>query len=123
MACLTITAAIYGINRSPQPQIVNEPYLPLELQIFSPENQTYRTSDIYLNFSINKSAEKFTCILDGQVLLSKNQTVSKLSNGGHNLTIYGIEIESNVSKKIAFTVEKPTVEEAIRFLNQRASSL
>jgi hypothetical protein len=60
------------------------------IKVVSPENKTYDTSSIPLNFTINKAATQITYSLDGQenLTITGNTTLTGLANGDHNLTIY-----------------------------------
>ena len=60
------------------------------INVLSPENKTYNTSSIPLNFTVNKAETQITYSLDGQenTTITENTTLTGLANGDHNLTIY-----------------------------------
>jgi hypothetical protein len=75
------------------------------------------TSDIPLNISINVPTSKITYSLDYQenVTIAGNTTLTGLSNGFHNVTVYAWDATGNVgaSETVMFTIAKtepfPTV--------------
>jgi hypothetical protein len=75
------------------------------------ENRTFETSDVPLNFTVNQSVSKITYSLDGQenVTVAENTTLTDLSNGYHNVTVYAIDSAGNTgtSETIYFNVEVP----------------
>jgi len=72
---------------------------------------TYASSDVPLNFSLNKPATWVGYSLDGQdnVTITSNTTLSGLSSGLHNITVYARDEFENtgVSETITFSVEAP----------------
>ncbi len=76
--------------------------------IFSPKNEKYETSDIPLTFRVNDQASFFSYSLDGQqaVVITGNTTLSGLTVGDHNLTVYVRDSAGLVetSQTITFTV-------------------
>lgn len=74
-------------------------------------NQTYDMSSISLNFTLDQPASKITYVLDGQgnVTISGNTTLSDLSYGTHNLTVYAFDTAGNVgaSETVFFTITEP----------------
>lgn len=96
----------------------NEQYTPFgifneapSLQVLSPENQTYRVSDVPLTFVVNESAAWTGYVLDGQapVTISSNITLAGLSSGLHNVTVYASNTfgDMGASETITFTVAVP----------------
>jgi hypothetical protein len=79
--------------------------------IFSPENTTYTTPDIPLNFTVGERFTKISYVLDGQqnVTISGNTTLSGLFAGGHNLKVYAWDKAGNIgsSETIVFTIVEP----------------
>jgi len=73
------------------------------------ENST--TSDIPLNIIVNVPTSKITYTLDNQqnVTITGNTTLTGLSDGMHNLTVFATDLAGNVgsSETIIFTVAKP----------------
>jgi hypothetical protein len=86
------------------------PPFPLDVSIVSPENKTYTTNEIPLNFTTSKHASSTYYSLDGEanVTLSGNTTLTNLTNGTHSLTIYAEDTNQNnlVSETVYFTVAK-----------------
>ena len=84
------------------------------VSILSPENKSYNSPDVSLNFTVNALFIKTSYVLDDQenMAINGNTTLSGLSNGLHNVTIYAWDTAGNVgaSETIAFTVTPfPTV--------------
>jgi hypothetical protein len=85
--------------------------LPPIVTILSPENKTYGTSNVPLNFTINESVSQITYSLDGQENATNagNATLTGLSNGEHNLIVYAQDNAGNIgaSETIHFSVKVP----------------
>jgi parallel beta-helix repeat protein len=81
------------------------------IKVLSPENKTYDTSNILLNFTVNEAAAQITYSLDGQenITITGNTTLTELTNGDYNLTIYATDEAGNVgiSETIYFRVDVP----------------
>ena len=97
---------------------VNQQYTPLGygtvppvVSVVSPENKTYSTSDVSLAFTVNKPTPWMSYSLDGQETVTSmgNITLTSLSNGLHNVTVYAKDSFGNMgtSETISFTVEVP----------------
>jgi hypothetical protein len=70
----------------------------------------YDTSDVFLNFTVNELVSQITYSLDGQdkVLIPENTTLTELSNGDHNVTVYATDLAGNTSSEtMYFSVEIP----------------
>jgi hypothetical protein len=99
------------------PVAVNEQYIPIgystppEIKIVSPENQTYNGSSVSLVFTVNKPVNWTGYSLDGEanVTITGNTTLSGLSNGLHNITVFAADEFENMgaSEAISFNVEVP----------------
>ncbi len=91
---------------NPPPQIKAASIL-----ILSPQNKTYTTTDVPLNFTLSESVEWIRYSLDAQdnVTIYGNTTLTELSNGLHNVTVYAKDIAGNigVSETINFSVKVP----------------
>jgi hypothetical protein len=96
----------------------NEEYTPIGygsippiISITSPEKANYATSDVSLSFVVNKLANWVGYSLDGQqnVTITGNATLTGLSNGLHNITVYANDTFGNMgaSETATFTVAKP----------------
>jgi hypothetical protein len=84
-----------------------------ELVLVSPENKTYPTKDIQLNFSISKPANWIGYSIDKQanVTINGNVTLTELSYGSHSLTIYANDSEGNdaIPQNVTFNAnQEPT---------------
>ena len=99
------------------PTNINEQYIPLgygtlhpEIRFFSPQNKTYNSSSISLNFYMDKPILTLSYSLDGKqnVSITGNYTIANLSNGLHNVTIYANDTFGNIgtSQTISFTIDK-----------------
>jgi hypothetical protein len=111
------------------PVAVNEQYTPIgygtpdpsydgiapKITVASPENKTYYTTDIPLNFTINEPVSQMRYKLDAQAAfeISGNTTLTGLSYGSHNLTVTATDVAGNTgtSETIYFTIaEEPKPE-------------
>jgi len=79
-----------------------------EILIFSPENKTYSTNLIPLNFAVNEPTEWITYKLDENeaVLIAGNITLLHLSDGPHHILIYAEDLSgwTGISETVYFTV-------------------
>jgi parallel beta-helix repeat protein len=84
---------------------------PPHISIFSPENMTYKDSNVTLTFSTSEPTSKISYSLDGQdnVVITGNCTLSEVPNGFHNLTVYATDEFGNTgaSEIVYFRVEVP----------------
>ena len=80
-----------------------------KVSVLSPENQQFNESSIPLFFTVDKQASWVGYSLDGQetVTVTGNTTISELTNGSHNVTVYAEDTFGNkaASETITFTVE------------------
>jgi len=84
--------------------------IPPKISLLSAENKTYPTTNITLTYSINDQVIKALYSLDGQesVNLSGNTTLTDLSEGSHNITVYAYDrVGNEVSESVYFTVSVP----------------
>ena len=76
------------------------------------ENKTFSSADVPLNFTINKPIREAYYTLDnrGNVTVSGNTTLTGLSNGWHNVTIYSIGENGidSLPKTVYFNVDAPS---------------
>ena len=83
----------------------------LRIVILSPENLTYSTTEIPLSLIATQPMSWLGYRLDSQgyVTISGNTTLAGLSQGSHNLTVYGNTAEGALasSETTVFTVEVP----------------
>jgi hypothetical protein len=99
------------------PVAVNEQYFPIgygvppEIKVLSPETRTYNASSVDLVFTVNKPVNWMGYSLDGRdnVTISGNTTISGLSYGLHNVTVYARDEFENTgaSETISFSVDVP----------------
>jgi N-acetylneuraminic acid mutarotase len=93
----------------------NEQYTPIgygtvppKINIISPENKTYTVTNVSLTSIVNKPASLMGYSLDGQanVTIAGNITLTGLSNGLHNITVYAKDEFENfgASETVYFTV-------------------
>jgi hypothetical protein len=95
----------------------------LFIEVHLPANKTFDTSSIPLNFTVDEPVSQVTYSLDGQenVTVSGNATLTGLSNGEHNVTVYARDEAGNVgsSETTSFTVVNsepfPTLLVAVTF--------
>jgi N-acetylneuraminic acid mutarotase len=97
---------------TPDPSYVPPDVTPPEIAVLSPENVTYYTVDVALNFTVNESVSSMSYALDGEnfVEISGNTTLIGLPYGSHNLTVYATDVAGNIgtSETINFTIaEEP----------------
>jgi N-acetylneuraminic acid mutarotase len=82
-----------------------------EITVLSPDNKTYDTSSIPLNFTVNEAVSQITYSLDGEenITITGNTTLTGLANGDHNLTIHAKDEAGNVgtSETMYFSVDVP----------------
>lgn len=103
---------------------INQAYIPFgydtispEIFVSSPVNANYSSSDVALDFSIDKAVNWTGYSLDGQqnVTLTGNITISNLKNGLHSVTVYANDTYGNTgaSQAITFNVGKTAVETSL----------
>jgi N-acetylneuraminic acid mutarotase len=85
---------------------------PPEITMISPENKTYHKTSIPLEFSVNEPVSWMRYELDNENIteISGNTTITGLSFGSHNLTVYATDAAGNtgVCQTIHFKVaEEP----------------
>ncbi len=88
---------------------------PPNISILSPVNKTYTaanitTANIPLDFTVNENVSQVVFSLDGQddTLIAGNTTLTGLSTGSHNVTMYARDVAGNTgaSETIYFTIAK-----------------
>lgn len=98
-------------NQDNYPLMVPVDNLVPSIKVLSPENKTYEASDVLLNVTINESVSQIRYSLDGQdnVTIAGNTTLTDLSNGNHNLTVYATDKAGNTgtSETITFSIVEP----------------
>ncbi len=112
------------VSPRPTPYSDNQRYTPFGygtvppvVSVVSPQyNETYASGNVSLAFTLNKPAQQVSYSLDGQqnVTVPGNTTLTGLSAGLHNVTVYATDTLGNTgtSETVIFTVaaekEKPT---------------
>jgi hypothetical protein len=85
--------------------------IPPNISILSPEPKAYNTSDVPLDFTVNETVAQITYSLDEQenITATGNMTLTRLSNGAHNVTVYATDEAGNIgaSETVTFTVAVP----------------
>lgn len=87
---------------------------PPNVSVASPENITYESFDVPLNFTVNEAVSQITYSLDGEdnVTVAGNTTLTDLPYKGHNITVYAQDVVGNVgaSETIYFNISQPPSE-------------
>lgn len=114
----TYTSRIYG---TVTPVAVNEQYVPIDyrttptVKILEPVNQVYNGSSVSLVFSVDKLVQQTYYSLDklDNETLAGNITLSGLSVGVHNVTVYAQDFHGSIgtSETITFNIatESPAI--------------
>jgi len=85
-----------------------------EIAVLSPENKTYYTANVTLNFTVNEPVFSVHYTLDGEtaVEISGNTTLAGLAIGAHNVTVSAFDAVGNMgtSETVYFTIAEPELE-------------
>jgi hypothetical protein len=86
--------------------------VPPKIKVLSPVNQLYNESSISLNFTVDKLVNWIGYSLDGQdnVTVTGNTTLTGLSVGLHNVTVYAKDVfgYTGASETLTFAIaEEP----------------
>jgi len=85
---------------------------PPKISVLSPLNQTYKESSVFLVFSVDRAVNWTGYSLDGQqnITITGNTTITKVTDGLHNITVYANDTFGNVgaSQIVTFTVDLVT---------------
>lgn len=83
------------------------------IEILSPENRTYTSNSVLLNFTTSEATSWIGYSLDGHANVSivGNTTLQELPNGSHSLIVYANDTAENTgsSDKVYFTTSSPSV--------------
>jgi parallel beta-helix repeat protein len=88
---------------------------PPEICVSSPENTTYITDSVSLNFTVNEATSWMGYSLDGQNNITVTETtlnLPELSDGSHSLTVYANDTAGDMGKSetMHFTIDTfPTI--------------
>ena len=81
---------------------------PPAVSIDSPENKTYTTTDVTLDFTVSEATSWIKYSLDGQanVTITGGTTLSGLADGVHSITVYAQDTDglTGISETIYFTI-------------------
>jgi hypothetical protein len=84
---------------------------PPSIFVLSPENTTYDAANFTLNFAVSEATSQVSYVLDGgeNLTVEGNTTLTGLSNGEHNVTVYATDLAGHVgaSETVYFNVEVP----------------
>ena len=84
--------------------------IPPVVSVLELDNTTFVEPEFPLNFTVNESFSKISYVLDNQdnVTIDGNTTLTGLSNGVHNVTVYAWDAAGNTgaSETICFTIAK-----------------
>jgi hypothetical protein len=74
------------------------------ISIITPANQSYGSTDLHLQFTVDDPNATLAYSLDGQASIAMigNLTLVALSNGGHNVTVYAIDSLGNASEESVY---------------------
>lgn len=85
--------------------------LPPKITILSIQNETIYTKNVTLNFTLNEPLSWMAYSLDSQAnaTIPENMTLTGLSYGSHNLTLYARDTAGNIgaSETVYFTIAQP----------------
>jgi hypothetical protein len=80
------------------------------ISILSPQNATYNTNSLPLEFAVDEELSWGGYSLDTQqnVTVTGNTTLTTLSNGAHVLVLYAEDVAGNTGRsEVAFFIEVP----------------
>ena len=102
---------VYGYDMTSTEVVNFTVATPPRVTILSLENATYNSSNVPLNFTVDKTFSQISYVLDGQknTTMNGNITLTELSNGYHNVTVYATDETGNtgVSETVYFSVDVP----------------
>lgn len=118
--CVVLNDVLYVIGGYVDPETVtnaNQAYLPIgfsplpEISVLSPLTQTYNGSSVSLNFTVDRPVSWMGYSLDGadNVTLMGNHTLTGLSSGVHNVTVYASDSFGKIgaSETVSFAAAEP----------------
>jgi hypothetical protein len=81
------------------------------ISVFSPANESYDSSNVYLTVTVNEPVVWISYSLDGEdnITITGNTTLTELTNGLHSLVVYAYNTLGNMgaSETVVFTIAKP----------------
>jgi hypothetical protein len=85
--------------------------VPPRVTVQSPQNTTYNSSEVKLDFTVNEEVSQIHFSLDGKVnqTFTGNNDLTGLTNGEHNVVLYVADLAGNEvsSKTVFFSVNVP----------------
>jgi hypothetical protein len=85
--------------------------IPPRISFLSPQNGTYVTSDVELDFTVSEAASEILYCLDGKEnqTITGTVTLTGLAEGAHNVTLYAADLAGNTAtpKTLFFSVDLP----------------
>jgi len=85
--------------------------VPPRVTVQSPQNATFNSSEVKLDFTVNEGVSQILYSLDnkGNQTITGNATLTGLLNGEHNVTLYVADLAGNAvsSKALFFNVNSP----------------
>jgi hypothetical protein len=100
-----------GISGWSKTQTMAFPAILPNVMVLLPQNASFSTSDVELDFAVDQPVSQVEYSLDGQanVTVAGNTTLTGVPNGYHNVTVYATNEDGNggASETIYFNVEVP----------------
>jgi hypothetical protein len=85
--------------------------VPPRISFLSPQNGTYVTSDVELDFIVSEAASEILYCLDGKEnqTITDSLTLTGLAEGAHNVTLYAADFAGNAAapQTVFFNVDLP----------------
>jgi parallel beta-helix repeat protein len=100
-----------NIDRYPLMYPVAFDITPPSISVISPQNVTYTTGSVSLNFTVNEETTWMGYSLDGQDNVTITETtlnLTELADGSHTVTVYATDTDGNTAatETISFTITK-----------------
>lgn len=112
---ITVTASCEHLSKGSAFVIFMVDTVSPSVSVLSPQNETYTTPDLPLNFTLSEIADWVGYSLDGQPLaiITGNTTLAGLAEGLHNVTVYANDTVGNegVSETVYFSIAQETEDE------------
>ena len=111
----------FAFKHSTHKVVIQEDNVSPVILVMSPENKTYSTRSVYLNYTVNEPTSWNGYTLDGTVnmTITGNTTIKNLTDGQHCLIVYANDTVGNMgnSSMLYFTVDAtpPSIVAIIQF--------
>jgi hypothetical protein len=103
--------ALRGTSGWSKTQTMTFPAILPNVTLLLPQNASFSTSDVQLDFAVDQSVSQVEYSLDGgaNVTVAGNTTLTGLPNGYHNITVYATNENGNTraTETVYFNVEVP----------------